>query len=72
MPAHKMYSFVSNCRGGKKGGGGGVKLQILGKNPQVHLIIINTPLPTILRNFDNFPRGTFYSIPPKIRHERVG
>ena len=45
----------------------GVKLQILGKNSQVHLIIIreendlNTP---ILRNLDNFPPGAFYSTPP--------
>ena len=34
----RNYSFVSNCV--CVGGGGGVKLQILRKNLQVHLIII--------------------------------
>ena len=43
----------------------GVKLQILRKNSQVHLIVreendLNTP---ILRNLDNFPPGAFYSTP---------
>ena len=40
-------------------------MQILGKKPQVHLIIVREwpNLPPILRNLDNFPHGTFYSTP---------
>ena len=50
--------------------GGGVKWQILGKNTQVHLIIIrkwpkNTPSPHFIKNLDNFPPGAFH------RHQRV-
>ena len=59
---------------------GGVKLQILRKSAQVHLIIIrkwpkNNPL--ILRNLNNFPPYGFYLTPhppspsPTIRHKRV-
>ena len=54
--------------GGGREGEGGVKLHILGKNPQVHLILQESdlkiaPPPLILRNFDNFPRSPFYSNP---------
>ena len=63
------YSFVHNC---STDGGRGVNCKFLGKNPQVHLIIIrewpnNTP-PPILRNLDTFPPGTFYSTPPPPAH----
>ena len=53
-------SLMPNCKGG-----GGVKLQILGKSLQVHLIIRrewpNSPL-VILRYLDNSPLGAFYSL----------
>ena len=61
--------------GGGSGGGEGVKLQILGKNPQINLNIIRewskNNLPPHLRNLYNFPPGAFYSIPPTIRYKRV-
>ena len=53
-----MYSSVPNFRGR------GLKLQIWGKKPQVHLIIIRDRLKSkllILRNLDSFSPGAFYS-----------
>ena len=46
---------------GGKGGGGGQIANLLGKNPQVHLIIVREwpPPPPILRNLDNSPPGAF-------------
>ena len=46
-------------------------MQILGKNPHVHLIIRRDwtknppppPPPSILRNLDDFPPGAFYLTP---------
>ena len=53
-------------------GGGGQIANFLGKNPQVHLIIIrewakSTTTPHILRNLDNFPARAFYLTPPPPR-----
>ena len=48
---------------------GGVKLQIFGKNRQVHLIIviiINNSL--ILRNLNNFPWCILFDLPPPPLH----
>ena len=48
---------------------GGVKLQIFGKNLQVHLImtvIINNSL--ILRNLNNFPWCILFDLPPFSPH----
>ena len=53
-----LYSSVPNFRGR------GLKLQIWGKKPQVHLIIIRDRLKSkllILRNLDSFSPGAFYS-----------
>ena len=72
----KAFSLSCLIARGHGGGGGWVKLQILGKkNVQIHLVIaregLKTP-PPILRNLDNFPSGAFYSTPPpSIRHKRV-
>ena len=59
----KIYSFVPV--------GGGGQIANFGKNPQIRLIIIREgpkiPPPPILRNFDNFPPGAFYSTPSPLK-----
>ena len=58
---------------------GVVKLQIFGKNSQVHLIIIKEwpksppppPPPPILRNLDNFYSWCILFDPPTIKYKRV-
>ena len=58
-----LFTLSCNCREG-------ANCKFLGKNPQVHLIIIREwpkTNPPILRNLDNFPPGAFYSNLPPFR-----
>ena len=58
---YPLHYSVPNCKGR-------VKLEVLGKTPQVYLITKrklskNTQhSPPIVKNLDNFPSGAFYSI----------
>lgn len=67
----QLYSFVANCRDEIEAD----KMQILGKKSPLYYFLtllcendLKTTL-TILRNLDNFPRGTFYSTSLKIWHK---
>ena len=67
----QFYSFVANCRDETEAD----EMQILGKKSPLYYFLtllcendLKTTL-TILRNLDNFPRGTFYSTSLKIWHK---